>query len=174
MEKQLRDTCTEKYDWLLPLGIAGTVAGVGVNIANFLNRTVQSTNMLVVMSPKDIVLTIMVIIMWKVPVLKPYISLILTTGHGLASAIFFNLANRDMLPYPVDMTNLDFFSASIQTSFIWQNCLFFHDIKWFLFFHGPMFLAASYFEAVAIIASESNGDPNYGKGKILLKMFKAS
>jgi hypothetical protein len=36
-----------------------------------------------------------------------------------------------------------------------------------------MFLVASYFEAQATIANESNGDPNYGKGKLLSKMFKA-
>jgi hypothetical protein len=119
------------------------------------------------MTTKDIILTTFLIIMWKVPALKPNISVVSTTVYGLASAIFYNLADRDMLPFPVDLTNLDFFNSYLQISFVWQNCLYYHDIKWFLFFHGPLFLAACYFEAVAIIENESHGDPNYGKGKVL-------
>ena len=62
---------------------------------------------------------IVLIIMWKVPILKPHVSVVSTTLYGLDSAIFYNLANRDMLPYPVDATNLDFFSSYLQISFIW-------------------------------------------------------
>ena len=70
------------------------------------------------MGPAITLTAIFIIIMWKVPVLKPHSSVVSTTLYGLAAAIFYNLANRDMLPYPVDATNLDFFSSYLQISLL--------------------------------------------------------
>ncbi len=146
--------------------IIGTVIALSMKLANYLNQRPQSNNILVVMGTRDFFITTIAIIMWKVPVLKPHASVVSSTLYSLSAAIFYNLAIRNVLPYPVAETHLDFFSSYLETSFIWVNCLLLHDFKWLLFFHGPIFLAAIYFEALQAHSNESQGDPNYGEGSI--------
>ena len=50
-----------------------------------------------------------------------------------------------------------------------------HDFKWATFLDGPIFLVASYFEALAIVAQFEEIDPNYqGSMKIRLLMVRAT
>ena len=50
-----------------------------------------------------------------------------------------------------------------------------NDFKWSTFLDGPIFLVASYFEALAIVAQFEEIDPNYqGSMKIRLLMFRAT
>jgi hypothetical protein len=108
-----------KYDWHIWFVFIGTGVVLCGYITNYVNHTPQSNNNLVCMGPAITLTAIILIIMWKVPFLKPHASIVSTTLYGLVSAIFYNLANRDMLLYPVDSTNLDFFSSYLSISFIW-------------------------------------------------------
>ena len=50
-----------------------------------------------------------------------------------------------------------------------------HDFKWTIFVNGPIFLVASYFEALAIVAQLEEVDPDFqGSMKIRLLMFRAT
>ena len=50
-----------------------------------------------------------------------------------------------------------------------------HDFEWTTFLDGPIFLVASYFEALAIVAQFEEIDPDYqGSMKIRLLMVRAT
>jgi len=106
---------------------------------------------------------------------KPYASVVLIFLFNFEYLLINNLAVRNLLTFlAVDMGQQRTYEIGILLPFILINCYQTHDIKWFLFLNGPIFLIGSYLHAFNQKDETLKLDPNLNtEGMIRGKMVTA-